>query len=147
MDPTTNETTNEVAEAVVEAVLTDTALMDVLDPMVILTLCGIAIACVALTTAGKQALLILQQGGVKVLDNAWFQAALEFIQPVMGGAAACIPGLLPFEPALNFVLGICAGFLSPAFYRHVLKRFFPDAVVSSESTRRAAIRADAVDIG
>jgi len=132
--------TEELADELVGQVISNPEFSDILTPMVLVTLCGIAIACIALTTAAKQALLILKEGGVKVLDNAWFQAVLQLAQPAMGGALALAPGLLPFDRPLNVILGVCAGFLSPLIYGTVLKRFFPGVVVAGDSAKRAAIR-------
>lgn len=137
MDPTTEA----AADKLVAAVISDPAMADFFDPMVIATLIGIALANIALVTSGKHALMILEEGGVKLMDNPWFKAALEFGQPVLGGSMACIPGLLPFEGALNVVLGICAGFLSPLIYRQVLAKWFPEAVVSGDSKKREKHRA------
>lgn len=146
MDPTPEGTPAEaVAEQLVNAVISDPAMADFFDPMVIATLIGIALANIALITSGKHALMILKDGGVKIMDNPWFKAGMEFVQPVLGAAMACIPGLLPFEGALNVVLGICAGFLSPLIYRRVLVKWFPEAVVSGDSDKREKHRTPALE--
>jgi hypothetical protein len=134
MDPTPAEGTpsSDATTALVEAVISDPAMADLFDPMVIVTLIGIALVNIALITSGKHALMVLDQGGVRIMDNPWFKAGLEFVQPVLGGVMGCIPGLLP--------LGICAGFLSPFIYRQVLSRYFPEAVVSHDSDKRAQHR-------
>ena len=137
MDPTTEG----AAEQLVAKVISDPAMVDFFDPMVIAVLIGIALANIALVTSGKHALMILKDGGVKVMDSPWFKAALEFVQPVLGAGMACIPGLLPFESGLNVVLGICAGFLSPLIYRQVLAKWFPEAVVAGDSQKRERHRA------
>ncbi len=124
------------ADALAQAVISDPAMAEILTPMVLATLAGIALANVALVTGLKNALMALKQGGVKVLDSAWTKASMELIQPVLGGGMAVIPGILPFETAFNVVLGICAGFLSPFIYRQVLSKWFPNAVVSGDSDRR-----------
>lgn len=132
--------TEAVADDLVGQAISNPQFADILNPMVIVTLCGIAIACIALTTATKHALMTLKEGGVKLLDNHWFQAVLQLAQPTMGGVMALAPGLLPFDRPLNVILGICAGFLSPMIYSTLLKRLFPGAVVASDSAKRTAIR-------
>lgn len=102
----------------------------------------VAMANLALVTAIKQAVVHLHKGGAEVLGNHWVQAALELMQPVLGGIlGGYVPEVFPDHgPAMSVLLGVAAGFCAPWIYRRVVKRLIPEALSmpSEERQRRGA---------
>jgi hypothetical protein len=105
-------------------------LTDLVSASFAISFASIALANLALVTAMKQAAVRLHKGGVRVLESPWVQAALELVQPLVGGLLGWYaPDAFPdFSRPMSAVLGVVAGFCSPLIYRRVVKQIAPDSV-------------------
>ena len=133
---------------VVQAVMSNPGMMDLLTAENIFAFVVIALANLALMTSFKRTMRRLGESGIKVINHPTVKVFMEMGQPVLGGAMAAIPGVFgDFSLPLRIMIGVIAGFSSPAIYKYILKKYAPTLVLPSDHPDRVDAPAPAAEEG